>query len=148
MKSAVYTKAGQVGLASIERPQIIEADDVIIRVVRACVCGSDLWRYRNPETKAGHKNSGHEAIGIVEEAGEAITTVKPGDFVIVPFTHGCGECVMPVLLDLTVLATIILVIIWGVIFRQNIFASTMQTGRWLKSLVNLLIIQKGCSSPF
>ncbi|CEW78786.1 TPA: Zn-dependent alcohol dehydrogenase [Streptococcus pneumoniae] len=92
MKSAVYTKAGQVGLASIERPQIIEADDVIIRVVRACVCGSDLWRYRNPETKAGHKNSGHEAIGIVEEAGEAITTVKPGDFVIVPFTHGCGEC--------------------------------------------------------
>ncbi|HEX0888323.1 TPA: zinc-binding dehydrogenase [Streptococcus pneumoniae] len=80
MKSAVYTKAGQVGLASIERPQIIEADDVIIRVVRACVCGSDLWRYRNPETKAGHKNSGHEAIGIVEEAGEAITTVKPGDF--------------------------------------------------------------------
>ncbi|CAG5567700.1 zinc-containing alcohol dehydrogenase [Streptococcus pneumoniae] len=147
MKSAVYTKAGQVGLASIERPQIIEADDVIIRVVRACVCGSDLWRYRNPETKAGHKNSGHEAIGIVEEAGEAITTVKPGDFVIVPFTHGWVS-VMPVLLDLTVLATIILVIIWGVIFRQNIFASTMQTGRWLKSLVNLLIIQKGCSSPF
>ena len=92
MKSAVYTKAGQVGLASIERPQIIEADDVIIRVVRACVCGSDLWRYRNPETKAGHKNSGHEAIGIVEETGEAITTVKQGDFVIVPFTHGCGEC--------------------------------------------------------
>ncbi|CTO91925.1 hypothetical protein ERS043936_02435 [Streptococcus pneumoniae] len=144
MKSAVYTKAGQVGLASIERPQIIEADDVIIRVVRACVCGSDLWRYRNPETKAGHKNSGHEAIGIVEEAGEAITTVKPGDFVI----HMDVVSVMPVLLDLTVLATIILVIIWGVIFRQNIFASTMQTGRWLKSLVNLLIIQKGCSSPF
>lgn len=45
MKSAVYTKAGQVGLASIERPQIIEADDVIIRVVRSCVCGSfvRLW---------------------------------------------------------------------------------------------------------
>ena len=92
MKSAVYTKAGKVGLATIERPQIIEADDAIIRIVRTCVCGSDLWSYRNPETKAGHKNSGHEAIGIVEETGEAITTVKPGDFVIVPFTHGCGEC--------------------------------------------------------
>ena len=92
MKSAVYTKAGQVGLATIERPQIIDADDVIIRVVRACVCGSDLWSYRNPDIKAGHKNSGHEAIGIVEETGEAITTVKPGDFVIVPFTHGCGQC--------------------------------------------------------
>ncbi|HEV6745606.1 TPA: zinc-binding dehydrogenase [Streptococcus pneumoniae] len=59
------------------RPQIIEADDVIIRVVRACVCGSDLWRYRNPETKAGHKNSGHEAIGIVAERGqEGITKVR------------------------------------------------------------------------
>ena len=92
MKAAIYKKAGQVGLGEIKRPTVQEADDVIIRVVRACVCGSDLWTYRNPDIKAGHKNSGHEAIGIVEETGEAITTVKPGDFVIVPFTHGCGEC--------------------------------------------------------
>ena len=92
MKSVIYTKAGQVGLADIDCPQIEATDDVIIRVVRACVCGSDLWSYRNPDIKEGHKNSGHEAIGIVEETGEAITTVKPGDFVIAPFTHGCGEC--------------------------------------------------------
>lgn len=143
MKSAVYTKAGQVGLASIERPQIIEADDVIIRVVRACVCGSDLWRYRNPETKAGHKNSGHEAIGIVEEAGEAITTVKPGDFVIVPFTHGCGECDACLAgfdgsCDNHIGNNL------GVIFRQNISVSTMPTGRWLKFQDNLQIIAKVC----
>ena len=92
MKSAVYKKAGQVGIEEVKRPSIQEADDVIIRVVRACVCGSDLWSYRNPDIKEGHKNSGHEAIGIVEEIGEAITTVKPGDFVIAPFTHGCGQC--------------------------------------------------------
>ena len=92
MKSAVYTKAGQVGLADIDRPQIIEADDAIIRIVRTCVCGSDLWRYRSPDIEAGHQNSGHEAIGIVEEIGDAVTTVKPGDFVIAPFTHGCGQC--------------------------------------------------------
>ena len=91
MKSAVYKKAGQVGIEEVKRPSIQEADDVIIRVVRACVCGSDLWSYRNPDIKEGHKNSGHEAIGIVEEIGEAITTVKPGDFVIAPFTHGCGQ---------------------------------------------------------
>ena len=48
--------------------------------------------YRNPDIEEGRQNSGHEAIGIVEEIGEAITTVKPGDFVIAPFTHGCGEC--------------------------------------------------------
>ena len=64
MKSAVYKKAGQVGIEEVKRPSIQEADDVIIRVVRACVCGSDLWSYRNPDIKAGHKNSGHEAIGI------------------------------------------------------------------------------------
>lgn len=92
MKSAVYTKAGQVGLADIDRPQIEAPDDAIIRIVRTCVCGSDLWSYRNPEIEEGHSNSGHEAIGIVEEVGEAVTTVKPGDFVIAPFTHGCGEC--------------------------------------------------------
>ena len=92
MKKTVYTKAGQVGLVEVERPHIEAPDDVILRIVRTCVCGSDLWSYRNPDIEAGHQNSGHEAIGIVEEIGEAITTVKPGDFVIAPFTHGCGEC--------------------------------------------------------
>lgn len=92
MKSVVYTKAGQVGLAEINRPQIEAADDAIIKIVRTCVCGSDLWSYRNPEMEEGHRNSGHEAIGIVEEVGEEVTTVKPGDFVIAPFTHGCGQC--------------------------------------------------------
>ena len=92
MKSAIYTKAGQVGLAEINRPKIEAADDAIIRIVRTCVCGSDLWSYRNPDIEGGHRNSGHEAIGIVEEVGENVTTVKSGDFVIVPFTHGCGEC--------------------------------------------------------
>ena len=92
MKKTVYTKAGQVGLVEVERPRIEAPDDVILRIVRTCVCGSDLWSYRNPDIEAGHQNSGHEAIGIVEEIGEAITTVKPGDFVIAPFTHGCGEC--------------------------------------------------------
>lgn len=92
MKSAVYTKAGQVGIEEIKRPSIQEADDAIIRIVRTCVCGSDLWSYRNQEIEEGHRNSGHEAIGIVEEVGEEVTTVKPGDFVIAPFTHGCGHC--------------------------------------------------------
>ena len=92
MKSAVYTKAGQVGLTTIECPHIIEADDAIIRIVRTCVCGSDLWSYRNPEIKEGHRNSGHEAIRIIEEVDENVTTIKAGDFVIAPFTHGCNQC--------------------------------------------------------
>ncbi|MBF0805598.1 MULTISPECIES: alcohol dehydrogenase catalytic domain-containing protein [unclassified Streptococcus] len=92
MKLAVYAKPGQVGLVESEKPQIEDSQDAIIRIVRTCVCGSDLWRYRDETMQPGTRNSGHEAIGIVEEVGSDITTVKPGDFVIAPFTHGCGNC--------------------------------------------------------
>ena len=92
MKSAVYLKAGQVGLVEMDHPQILDPDDAIIRIFRTCVCGSDLWSYRNEQVKPGRMNSGHEAIGIVEKVGDAVTTVKAGDFVIAPFTHGCGDC--------------------------------------------------------
>ena len=93
MKSAVFAKASQMKLVDIDKPTVQAPDDVIIKVVRTCVCGSDLWNFRgiNP-VEANAENSGHEAIGIVEEVGEDITTVKPGDFVIAPFTHGCGHC--------------------------------------------------------
>ncbi|EMB91681.1 zinc-dependent alcohol dehydrogenase family protein [Streptococcus mutans] len=93
MKTAVFVKAGQMAIETIEKPSVIEVDDAIIRVVRACVCGSDLWSYRGDDDKATHSaNSGHEIIGIVDEVGSAINTVKKGDFVIAPFTHGCGYC--------------------------------------------------------
>lgn len=93
MKKAVFEKVGQMRLDDVEKPTIQADDDVIIKVIRACVCGSDLWAYRGLEDKAENsENSGHEAIGIVEAVGSEITTVKPGDFVIAPFTHGCGHC--------------------------------------------------------
>lgn len=93
MKTAVFEKAGKVGIENVDKPTIQANDDAIIKVVRTCVCGSDLWAYRGLEEKAKHsENSGHEAIGIVDSVGSEITTVKPGDFVIAPFTHGCGHC--------------------------------------------------------
>ncbi|MQS88971.1 zinc-binding dehydrogenase [Companilactobacillus mishanensis] len=93
MKDSVFVKAGKVAIKDSEKPQIQANDDVIIHVVRTCVCGSDLWSYRGFEDKdANSQNNGHEAIGIVEEVGSDITTVVPGDFVIAPFTHGCGHC--------------------------------------------------------
>lgn len=93
MKTAIFEEAGKMQVYDVEKPQLQADDDVIIKVVRACVCGSDLWSYANGDDKEAHsENSGHEALGIIEEIGSAITTVKPGDFVIVPFTHGCGEC--------------------------------------------------------
>ena len=93
MKAAYYEQAGQMSVVDLDKPEIQKADDAIIRVVRSCVCGSDLWAYSAGDSKQKHSiNDGHEAIGIVEEVGEDVTTVKPGDFVIVPFTHGCGPC--------------------------------------------------------
>lgn len=93
MKKAFFAEPGKVIIKEVEKPTIQAPDDVIIRVIRTCVCGSDLWNFRGiNDFKPGEENSGHEALGIVEETGEAITTVKPGDFVISPFTHGCGHC--------------------------------------------------------
>lgn len=93
MKDTIFIKAGKVEIQDVEMPKIQADDDVIIRVLMACVCGSDLWAYRGFDDKPDHsQNGGHEAIGIVEAAGSAINTVKPGDFVIAPFDHGCGHC--------------------------------------------------------
>ena len=87
MKYAEFVKAGEMKIVNKPMPKIEQDDDVIIKVLRTCVCGSDLWAYRGLE-KQGHENSGHEIIGIVEEIGKDIATVKKGDFVIAPFTHG------------------------------------------------------------
>lgn len=87
MKSAVFENKGKVSLEEISKPTIQDSGDAIIRVIRACVCGSDLWAYSGLDSKETHSvNSGHEALGIIEEVGSDVTTVKPGDFVIVPFT--------------------------------------------------------------
>ncbi|CAH1851825.1 zinc-binding dehydrogenase [Convivina praedatoris] len=93
MKDTIFVKAGKVEIQDVEMPKIQADDDVIIHVLMACVCGSDLWAYRGLDDKqTNSQNGGHEAIGIVEAAGSAINTVKPGDFVIAPFDHGCGHC--------------------------------------------------------
>lgn len=93
MKSAMFMKKGLVEVQDVDKTTVKNPDDVVIKVLRACVCGSDLWAYRGLDDKPANSiNSGHEAIGIVEEVGADITTVKPGDFVIAPFTHGCGHC--------------------------------------------------------
>ena len=81
MKTTIFVEAGKVEAREAPKPVIKADDDVILRVVRACVCGSDLWSYRGQDGKSNNsENTGHEAIGIVEEAGPAVTSVKPGGF--------------------------------------------------------------------
>jgi len=76
MKTTMFMEPGKVQIEDIDKPTVQAPDDVIIHVVRTCVCGSDLWAYRGLEDKEKHsENTGHEAIGIVEEVGSDITTV-------------------------------------------------------------------------
>jgi threonine dehydrogenase-like Zn-dependent dehydrogenase len=61
-------------------------------VVAGCICGSDLWPYRGENDITAGDTIGHEAVGIVEEVGSAVSSFKPGDFVIVPFCHCDNTC--------------------------------------------------------
>ncbi|MFI3594809.1 zinc-dependent alcohol dehydrogenase family protein [Streptococcus uberis] len=92
MKIATFIEPGKMEITDAPKPQIEEATDAIIKIVRACVCGSDLWWYRGISKRESGAFAGHEAIGIVEEVGSAVDQVAVGDFVVVPFTHGCGSC--------------------------------------------------------
>ncbi|WP_242258221.1 zinc-dependent alcohol dehydrogenase family protein [Streptococcus thoraltensis] len=92
MKVATFVQPYEMTVTETEKSKIEESTDAVIRVVCACVCGSDLWWYRGISHKESGTFAGHEAIGIVEEVGSDVTNVKPGDFVVVPFTHGCGYC--------------------------------------------------------
>ncbi|RBP98163.1 Zn-dependent alcohol dehydrogenase [Bifidobacterium aemilianum] len=92
MKAAMFVKPGTVVVAEAPMPTIEKPTDAIVRIIRACVCGSDLWWFRGISQRKANTFVGHEAIGVVEEVGDDVTAIKPGDFVVVPFTHGCGHC--------------------------------------------------------
>lgn len=90
MKAAIYQDIKRMACEERPAPTLAEPGDAIVRVVRACVCGSDLWFFRDGR-EAGTQ-TGHEAIGVVEEVGADVSVAKPGDFVIVPFPYSCGQC--------------------------------------------------------
>lgn len=92
MKAAIFKKPGVIAVEEIDKPTIQASTDAVVRVMRACVCGSDLWWYRGIETQATNSQVGHEAIGVVDKIGDGVTTAKIGDLVIIPFGLGCGEC--------------------------------------------------------
>lgn len=78
---------------TVADPIIQEPDDIILRVTATAICGSDLHLYRGKIPKTEHGDIfGHEFMGIVEEVGPAVTAVKKGDRVIVPFVIACGDC--------------------------------------------------------
>ena len=75
-----------------DEPKILKATDAIIRMSATCVCGSDLWPYRGIQKITEPTPMGHEYCGIVEEVGNAVKTVKPGQFVIGSFCISDNTC--------------------------------------------------------
>jgi threonine dehydrogenase-like Zn-dependent dehydrogenase len=95
MLGAVMYGPGDVRVEEREEPRIVEPTDAVIRVSAACVCGSDLWPYRGVESMQWPAPMGHEYAGIVEEVGDDVQTIKPGQFVVGSFwasDNGCEIC--------------------------------------------------------
>ena len=73
-------------------PRIVEPTDAVLRVTQACICGSDLWPYKEMERTESGRRMGHEFIGVVEDVGAEVRTVKRGDLVVAPFAISDGTC--------------------------------------------------------
>jgi len=92
MRGAILYGPRDVRFEERAEPTIIEPTDAIIRISATCVCGSDLWPYRGISPVAQPTPMGHEYCGIVEEVGRAVTSIKPGQFVIGSFFASDNTC--------------------------------------------------------
>lgn len=93
MKATFIYGAGDVRVETVPDPVIKEPTDAIVRAVRSCVCGSDLHPYHSKPHSDHGTPMGHELIGVVEETGPAVATLKKGDFVIASFAYQDNTCV-------------------------------------------------------
>jgi glutathione-independent formaldehyde dehydrogenase len=92
MKAVVYKGPFEVAVEEVETPRLQHPNDVIVRVTSTAICGSDLHMYEGRTAAEPGIVFGHENMGIVEEVGEGVTTIKQGDRVVMPFNVACGFC--------------------------------------------------------
>ena len=91
MRQVVMYGPGDVRVEERADPRIVEPTDAVIRLAATCICGSDLWPYRGAEP-VDHQVMGHEYVGVVEEIGSEVRTVKVGDFVVGSFWASDNTC--------------------------------------------------------
>ena len=91
MKAAIFNEPRSIIVGDRPDPNIVEPTDAVVRVVIACVCGSDLWYYRG-DSPFEPGPIGHEFIGVVEDVGAAVTGLRKGDLAIAPFAFSDGTC--------------------------------------------------------
>ena len=84
--------AGDVRIANVPDPVIQHPTDAVVRVLTACICGSDLWPYGSMPPSEHGRRIGHEFLGVVEEIGSDVTTLRRGDVVVAPFVWADNTC--------------------------------------------------------
>jgi len=92
MDAAVMYGPGDVRVEKREEPRIVEPTDAIVRLSATCICGSDLWPYRGFDALDWPAAMGHEYVGIVEDVGSDVTSVRPGQFVVGSFFASDNTC--------------------------------------------------------
>jgi S-(hydroxymethyl)glutathione dehydrogenase / alcohol dehydrogenase len=92
MKALVFHRPGHVEINQVDDPKIEQSDDIILRVTSTAICGSDLHILNGFMPQKNDLVLGHEFMGVVEETGAEVKTLKRGDRVVVPFPIACGHC--------------------------------------------------------
>lgn len=92
MRATVMYGAGDVRVETVPDARIIEPTDALVTVTRACICGSDLWPYKLMTSAEPPVRMGHEFIGVVEDVGRSVRSIKRGDVVVAPFAWSDGTC--------------------------------------------------------
>ncbi|ABL82176.1 MULTISPECIES: zinc-dependent alcohol dehydrogenase family protein [unclassified Nocardioides] len=92
MRATTIHGLRDIRVSEVPDPAITAPTDAIVKVVAGCICGSDLWPYRGENDIRPGATIGHECVGVVEEVGAEVRSVRPGDFVIVPFDHCDNTC--------------------------------------------------------
>jgi threonine dehydrogenase-like Zn-dependent dehydrogenase len=92
MRASILYSPGDVRCVEVEEPRLLEPTDAIIKLSATCVCGSDLWPYRGLQPVNEPSRMGHEYCGVVVEVGSAVTTIKPGQFVVGSFCISDNTC--------------------------------------------------------
>ncbi|MFI5606097.1 zinc-dependent alcohol dehydrogenase family protein [Amycolatopsis sp. NPDC051903] len=92
MRATLIYGAGDVRVETRPDPKVAAPTDAVVRVVRSCICGSDLWPYGGMPAQEHGRPIGHEFLGVVEETGSDVVHVRKGDLVIAPFVYSDNTC--------------------------------------------------------
>lgn len=92
MRATLIYGAGDVRVEDVPDPVLREPTDAMVRVLRSCICGSDLWPYGSMPASEQGQRIGHEFLGIVEDIGSDVSGLKAGDVVVAPFAFSDGTC--------------------------------------------------------